>query len=455
MSTFMLSARHIAFDILKRVDSETQTLDHWLDEYREPIDRLNRPDRALVHALVYGALRWQGRLDWIIDQLAVKPGKKVDARVRIALRIGLFQLLHLERIPASAAVNTTVDLVKACGCSWAKGFVNSMLRIVSEKRRPLDFPDMHENPVLALSIKHAFPVWLIERWQKRYGIEQTDSICAAINAIPPITLRVNTIKVQRATLIEQIKDAAQDVAATSYSPEGIVLRSPKGPMAQWPSYENGFFQIQSEGSQLIAHMLDAQPGHGVWDACAGLGTKTAQIAQLLQNQGDILATDVSGSKLESLGKEMRRLGIDVVSSRKLDLAQPRAVEDMPLFDRILLDAPCSGLGVLQKNPDGKWRTNQNDLKRYKKVQATLIRNAAGRLKPSGILVYAVCSMEPEETTGVIKDFLQTHPDFAIYRPGVCAPAHTEPLMTSEGFLATQPHRHHLEGFFAAALVKHR
>ena len=174
MSTFMLSARHIAFDILKRVDSETQTLDHWLDEYREPIDRLNRPDRALVHALVYGALRWQGRLDWIIDQLAVKPGKKVDARVRIALRIGLFQLLHLERIPASAAVNTTVDLVKACGCSWAKGFVNSMLRIVSEKRRPLDFPDMHENPVLALSIKHAFPVWLIERWQKRYGIEQTD-----------------------------------------------------------------------------------------------------------------------------------------------------------------------------------------------------------------------------------------------------------------------------------------
>lgn len=449
----MTSARYLAFDILRQVSTGEHTLDYWLERRQNTIDRMNRADRALLHALVYGVLRWQGRMDWIVDQLAAKPGKKIDQRIRIILRLGLFQLLHLDRIPPSAAVNTSVELTKGCGCSWARGFVNSILRSASAKTMGFPLPRIEDDPVHAFGVRHSFPAWLIERWLERYGIEQTGALCKSINTIPPLTLRVNTLKADRETVIRQIRPLAREVTATRYSADGILLRSPDSPMNQWSAYKTGCFQVQSEGSQLVACMLDAKPGHSVWDACAGLGTKTAQIAQHLKNRGNIVATDLSQSKLNRLDAEMQRLGARIVTAKVLDASRVCATMEPDRFDRILLDAPCSGLGVLQKNPDGKWHLQPEDINRCARIQTAILDNAAACLKPCGILVYAVCSTEPEETTDIVRAFLQKHREFAIYRSETAPWADADTLRTPEGFLATQPHHHNLEGFFAAALIK--
>ncbi len=445
----MSSARHIAITILHQCDSGRYTLDHWLDRAAPQIERLDRQDRALLHALVYGVLRWQARLDWMIDQLAVRPDKKIDPLVRVVLRLGLFQILFLDRIPPSAAVNTAVEWVKQNRRSWATGFVNSLLRRAVRNDNPITWPDVDKNPAKAIAVAHAFPTWLIRRWLERWGAEQTGRLCQSINTIAPITLRTNTLKTTRQKLSDAIQGMGHHIEITPYSPEGLRLVSPQTPIAQWPTFQNGDFQVQDEAAQLVTHMLAPQPGQRIWDACAGLGSKTAHIAQLMNNRGQILATDHRETKLAQLRAEMRRLSIDIVKTCCLDLAKD--LHFPSAFDRILLDAPCSGLGVLQKNPDGKWRTQPTDLRKNAKRQLVFLEHAISHLAPDGILVYAVCSMEPEENHQIIDRFLQKHRDFGIYVARIDRVANAGNLLLTKGYLQTLPHHHQMDGFFAAAL----
>jgi 16S rRNA (cytosine967-C5)-methyltransferase len=447
----MSSARQIAFDLLRQNYDDRFPLDHWLDQAEPRLKGLSRADRALVHALVYGTLRWQGRLDFIIDHLADKPGK-IDPRVRIILRLALFQLQHMDRIPDSAAVHSAVELAKKNRLQWATGFINGLLR--QAIRRPaLPWPDAVTTPDLALSVNLSLPRWLAARWLERWSEEEVRRLCEAINAAPAITLRTNTLKTDRATLMRAIQEEAAHIQPTAYGPEGITLSALATPIPQWPSFQQGWFQVQDEAAQLVVHMLAPQPGETVWDACAGLGTKTAHIAQLMNNQGRLLASDRSDAKLNRLPDEMRRLGVTIATPHRLDLIAEDA-SDLPIFDRILVDAPCSGLGVLQKNPDGKWRGSTRELERYQDRQIALLARAALHLRPGGILVYAVCSFEPEENMAVVKAFLQNHPDFAIHHSGMRAAVDSQPaLLTPEGWLSTLPHRHRMDGFFAAAFFK--
>jgi len=447
----MSSARQIAFDLLRQNHDDRYPLDHWLDQAEPRLKGLSRPDRALVHALVYGTLRWQERLDFIIDQLADKPGK-IDPRARIILRLALFQLQHMDRIPASAAVHSAVELAKKNRLQWATGFINGLLRRAI--RHPaLAWPDAATTPDLALSVTLSFPRWLTARWLERWSEDEVRRLCEAINTVPAITLRTNTLKTDRATLMGAIQAEAADILPTAYAPEGITLSALATPIPQWPSFQQGWFQVQDEAAQLVVHMLAPQPGETVWDACAGLGTKTAHIAQLMNNQGRLLASDRSDAKLIRLSDEMRRLGVTIATPHRLDLIVGDA-SDLPIFDRILVDAPCSGLGVLQKNPDGKWRGSAQELERYQQRQIALLTRAALHLRPGGILVYAVCSFEPEENMAVVKAFLQNHPDFAIHHSGMRAAVDSQPaLLTPEGCLSTLPHRHRMDGFFAAAFFK--
>ena len=447
----MSSARQIAFDLLRQVQDGSYPLDHWLDQAEPLLKALSRADRALVHALVYGTLRWQGRLDFIIDHLADKPGK-IDPRARIILRLALFQLYHMDRIPESAAVHSAVELAKKNRMQWATGFVNGLLRRAA-KRPPLPWPDVTKTPDLALSVNFSFPRWLTARWLERWRPDEVQCLCEAINAVPAITLRTNTLKTDRTSLIAAIQEEAANIRPTAYAPEGITLSALASPIPQWPSFQHGWFQVQDEAAQLVVHMLAPQPGETIWDACAGLGTKTAHIAQLMNNQGRLLASDRSVAKLKRLGHEMQRLGVTIASTQKLDLIVEEP-SDLPVFDRILVDAPCSGLGVLQKNPDGKWRGSAHALGKYQHRQIALLARAALHLRPGGVLVYAVCSFEPEENGAVTKAFLQNHPDFAIHHCDMRAAAASQPaLLTPEGWLSTLPHRHRMDGFFAAAFTK--
>lgn len=448
----MKNARQVALDILDHLQRGDQPLDYWLEKAEPQIAELKRPDRALVHALVYGTLRWKGRLDFIIDQLAQKPAK-IDPLVRTILEMALFQLNHLDRIPDSAAVHTAVDLAKTNGRKWAAGFVNGLLRRSAAVPSPIRWPEEKEAPHELLSVEQALPYWLARRWIERYGLAQARLLGSAINTIPRVTLRTNTLKADRSDLMRRIEAEAQTVAATRYSPEGIQIASLARPLRQWPAYQDGWFQVQDEAAQLVSHLLAPVPGETVWDACAGLGTKTAHLAQLMNNQGVILASDVHPHRLAQLKDDMQRLGIAIVTPRIMDLTGISTDATLPEFDRILVDAPCSGLGVLQKNPDGKWRVSEADISRSAQRQTAILERMAPRLRPGGRLVYAVCSFEPEENEGVIEAFLQKHPEFAIDIPKIAGTVQANRFITPQGYSKTLPHLEGMDGFFAAVLIK--
>ena len=446
-----IQAREIAVSLLDQVRVGDATLDRVIAAAQSRIDPLSRPDRALVHALVYGVLRWQGRLDWVIDHLTSGSSSKMDPLVRIILRLGVYQIQYLDRIPTSAAVNTSVELTRLCRKKWAAGFVNAMLRGLVRRADQIPWPAREGDGQLYLAIRHAFPTWLIARWMRRWGFDATARLCQAINAIPAITLRTNSLKISRSALMRQIDAEAKGAQAAVHTPEGIHLTGLQRPLAYWPAYKSGFFQVQAEAAQLVGHLTAPRPGQRVWDACAGLGTKTAHLAQLMGNRGEIVATDVRTDKLHALRLEMARLSIDIVKTERVDLTNPSPKFKPQKFDRILVDAPCSGLGVLQRNPDGKWRVKEKHLHRNHHRQLALLSMAAEHLAPDGILVYAVCSLEPEEGENVVTCFLQKYREFGIYHAEKQAALKIEKLLvTSEGYLKTRPYPHGMDGFFAAA-----
>jgi 16S rRNA (cytosine967-C5)-methyltransferase len=449
----MPNARQIAAEILHDLDGGTHTLDTLLERNDPQIRQLQRSDRALAHALIFGVLRWQSRLDWRLGHLLRQPKKKLDPWVRIVLRMALFQLEHMDRIPDSAVVHTAVDLVKTNNRSWAAGFVNGVLRNALRRTKPLPMPDIDKDPVAGLAVQYAFPPWLVSRWIERWGIDSSRALCRAVNQIPAITIRSNTLKITRENLIESLQGEVKTISPTSRSPEGIRLVSPDRPIDQWTAYRQGWFQVQDEAAQIISHFLDPRPGMRIWDACSGLGTKTGHIAQLIKDQGRVLASDLDWVKLKKLSREMQRLGISSVTTRPVDLQSPEPVDDLPLFDRILIDAPCSGLGVLQKNPDGKWRITAADIDICAGRQLTMLSKAVKYLHPEGILVYAVCSVEPEENEWVARSFLQKHREFVIHLPEMTSVSDAQKVMTPEGFLQTLPHQHQMDGFFAAAFKR--
>lgn len=445
--------RRLAVEILHRVGQQRRTLDHWLQWADARHQELQPLDRAFIRSIVYGTLRWQSRLDWIIDHFAVRNAKTINPLVRTILRMGLFQLLCMDRIPVSAAVNTSVDLAKQLKRGWAAGFVNKLLRRAATESGDLPWPDMNSDPVKALAVHQAFPQWMISRWIRQRGIQQTQRLCRAFNSIAPTTLRTNTLKISRAELINAFETDNMTAQPTPYAPEGVVISNLQGTLFRQPAHYRGWFQVQDEAAQLVSHLLDPRPGQTVWDACAGLGTKTGHMAQLMKNQGRLFASDLHGHKLSALSAEMQRLGITVVQQRKLDLHQKDTYKELPGFDRILLDAPCSGMGVIRKNPDSKWSLTPETLFHHHRRQVDFLDSVSSALKPGGILVYSVCSMEPEETDRVVEDFLRNHPEFDIHSGSAGALGKFKALMTEENWLRTTPQDHDMDGFFAVALIK--
>jgi 16S rRNA (cytosine967-C5)-methyltransferase len=449
----MTQARHLALDVLQQIESHRQTLDHCLSMRSEDIDQLNRADRALLHHIVFGVMRWRSRLDWIINHALQKPNKKIDPTVHNILRIALYQLIYLDRIPQSAVVNTAVKLTKACGLDWASGFVNGLLRRVTREPERLDAIDLAADSMKSLALKYAFPEWLISRWHHRFGITETEALCRAMNTIPAITLRTNTLKVTRQILMKAIEDEVSSVLPSAHTPEGIRIHSPQRPIAHWDSYKQGLFQVQDEAAQLIAHMVDPRPGQTIWDACAGMGTKTSHLAQLMQNDGHIIASDRKASKLKQLDAEMQRLGISIVQSCTLDLIRSAEISELPRCDRVLVDAPCSGTGVLQKNPDGKWRLAPKDIQGYARNQIYLLDRTSEWVKPQGLLIYAVCSIDSEENEMVVQSFLEKHHEFCIHPPSMHRVSDPSSLTTPQGWFYTLPNRNQMDGFFATVLKR--
>jgi 16S rRNA (cytosine967-C5)-methyltransferase len=446
--------RQAAFKILMRCQKKTCTLDKSIDMAESQLKCLSRQDRNLCNAIVFGVLRQREYIDFIIKSFSKKPFATLEIPVLYILRIALFQILFLDRIPAFAAINTSIELAKKQTNKGAAGFINAVLRKAEQNYPTLALPDPEKNLLAHICNKHSYPGWLIKRWLTFYGAEKTLGLCRSINTIPPITLRVNTLKIKRKALGNLLETQDMGGGYTTESPDGIHISSPARPVTEIEGFSQGLFQIQDEAAQLVTYILDPKPGETILDACAGLGGKTCHIAQLMNNQGEVLAADLEAYKLDSLKAEAQRLGIVNIQVQQIDLLKATIKDFDGYFDRVLLDAPCSGLGVMRRNPDTKWKRTLKDVLRLSAQQKKMLNAAANLVKPGGILVYAVCSCEPEENEQVITAFLQKRKDYSLdttlEKTGLIS---NTTLKTFGHFFKTYPEGHCMDGFFAARLKR--
>ncbi len=449
----MVDARYSALKVLNTLERGKKTLDRILHELPQDEAYLSRRDRALLNAMVYGVLRWRGRLDHIIAYFSKMPMRKIQPVVLNILRLGLFQILFLDRVPDSAAVHTAVELTKQTHNYKAAGFVNALLRKAAAEHNRVMFDSFEQDPLAFLTTRQSVPQWLAKRWLKRLSAKTILALSESINTIPPITLRSNTLKMCRQDLMPHLAGEVEHLAATSYAPDGINIRNPNQRIQHLAAFKEGWFQVQDEAAQLVALLLNPQPGESVLDACAGLGGKTSHIAQLMLNRGTICAMDSNAAKLKQLNNEMQRLGIITVTTTCQDLLNPVEPFHHNRYDRVLLDAPCSGLGVVRRNPDIKWHASLARVERQASIQKQILKNMAMLVKPKGILVYAVCSTEFEENEAVIEDFLKNQPDFVIDKRWGALPEDIRPAIKSNTGFTTLAFIEQMDGFYLARLKR--
>ncbi|HWG97162.1 MAG TPA: 16S rRNA (cytosine(967)-C(5))-methyltransferase RsmB [Nitrospira sp.] len=457
------SSRAVALSILLLSRRTDDAVDELIEQQTTSVSQLR--DRSLVMELVYGVLRRQETIDWRLDAVLSKPLHRLPVVVQVLLRLGAYQLLFLDRIPASAAVNETVRLtksyVKQLRRDWS-GLVNGVLRNLIRVPTP-SFPDPAVYPARSLSVRYGIPEWLTERWLDRMGLEQAESACRAGGTIPSVTLRVNSNRLTREEFLQRLRQAGVTTYPTVVSSVGVVLEKSQD-VTSLPGFQTGDFYVEDEAAQLIPPILDPQPGETVLDACAAPGGKTTHLAELMGDRGTIYAVDRRAPRLDLLQQNCRRLGIENILPIVGDVRKPsewsRVVarglnlrEGSLLFDRILVDAPCSGIGVLRRHPEAKWRKDSSAFARHQKLQAEILTSVAPSLRPGGVLVYSTCSTETEETEGVVRRFCETYPGWMRESVAPWLPTTALPFVTIYGALSTMGNECGMDGFYAARLRK--
>ncbi len=405
------------------------------------------PDRGLVTELVYGSVRRQRTLDALIDQLGKKKAHQQPPEFRTILHIGLYQLRYQERIPASAAVNTTVELAKENGFKGLAGVVNGLLRQYERLAASADPLQLPMEPIERLGVLYSFPDWMIQMWVEQLGIEETEQLCEWLNQSPSIDLRVNP----RRTSIEEVEAAMQvagvEVRRVPPLPQALRVVGGTGTIQKLPGFNEGWWTVQDSSAQLVSHLLDPQVGDVVIDACAAPGGKTTHIAELMGDEGRIWACDRAVSRLRKLRENAQRLqlrSIQICTGDSRNFSQ-----FTNSADRVLLDAPCSGLGTLHRRPDIRWRVTPATVQELSVLQRELLERASTWVKPGGTLVYATCTLHPQENEDVIQPFLDHHSCWKIEPPPLDSPFSA--FGTPQGWIKVWPHRYQMDGFFMARL----
>jgi 16S rRNA (cytosine967-C5)-methyltransferase len=387
----------------------------------------------------------------VIRQFSKIPFEKIELETTNILRLGLYQILFLSRTPASAAVNESVELAKQTRGRGGAGFVNGVLRSSIRQRDEIHYPDIAGDPALHISIAQSHPLWLVRSWVNEVGVEEALRICTFNNQIPSLTLRANTLKVDRGDLIEKLREEGLKPDPTTYSEEGVVLQDPP-PTSELPFLKEGLYVIQDEASQLVTSILDPRPGERVLDACAAPGGKTTYMAQRMENKGEIYALDFSNEKLDLIQEICQRLGIKIVKVLRADAAASLPLSKSLVFGRVLADVPCSGFGTLRRNPDLKWRKGEKDIKRLSELQFSILSNLSAYVEKRGVLIYSTCTVFHEENEDVVKRFLEGHPGFQLDRMDKVLPEKCDRFIHN-GYFKTFPAQNGMDGFFVARLKK--
>ena len=403
-------------------------------------------DSAFILELVYGVLRNRSWLDWTLDRFSANPVATTDIGTRNILRLGAYQLLLLDKVPVSAAVNTSTELAKEHGRK--SGYVNGLLRNLERNRNTLPRPAFDE-PVRQLSVQYSHPEWLVRRWVGRFGQERTEKLLTACNRPAPLVIRTSILRTTRDELRQALVAEGAEVRETPYSSAGLELLTSPG-LTNLAAFREGRFLVQDEAAQLVGMMVAPVQGDSVLDACAAPGGKATHLAELMGDRGSVIALDSDPGRLHRVAENSTRLGTTIVRPVVGDAAIYRDT----LFDKVLVDAPCSGLGVLRRHPDGRWAKSEKIIAERHTVQRTILANCASLVKPGGALIYATCTTEPEENEDIINDFIASkRGEFLIDdpRPYLPPPAHS--LVGPDGYFRTFPDEPALDGFFGARLVR--
>jgi len=444
-------ARRLAAEVLLRVEQGGAFANLALDGALRSAGVLEPREAALCTELTYGTLRWQLELDRAIAAHSARPPAELDAPLRAALRIAAFELLHHPRVPARAAVDQGVELVRELGLARAAGYANAVLRRLSETRAPPPAPSKEADPIGHIAATTAHPRWLIERWARWLGADEAEKLAAANQRQAAAVVRAARRRATREQVQEALRKSGIESEPGRYSPDALVLAPGAPPALDIDGHEQGLFQAQDEAAQLVSLYAAPPAGASVLDACAAPGGKACHLAEL--GAGSVLAVDLHARKARNIEEAASRLGLAEVRALAGDATLPLPGEGP--FDLALVDAPCSGLGTLRRHPEVKLRRTPDDVDRVAALQARLLAQVSRSVKPGGLLVYAVCTLTPEESDEQVERFLAANPDFHPERPppGWALPAADADCLDEQGRLRMFPHRTGTDGFFAVRLRK--
>jgi len=427
--------------------------ERYLEKAFKEMPHLNERDRAFTLHMVQGVLRWQIRLDWVVKETVRFPFGKIQPPILNILRLALYQIFFMDRVPDSAAVNEAVKQAKVFGYNHVKGFVNGILRNICRHKGRITFPDRDSDRARYLSLVYSYPIWLVRKWTMEMGAEEAERLLDAGNRLPNLVIRTNTLKTERGRLIEILNDEGVNAIPLPYSPEGIAFDGFKGTVNRLKAFREGLFQVQGEAAQICSHLALPQPGESVLDLCAGLGGKSTHLAALMGDRGLILALDRNHFRLTNLLKSSMRLGIGSLYPVVADATAPVSSFLRHTFDSILIDGPCSGLGVISRHPDTKLAKGEGDIKRLALLQSRMLNRAVPLLKTGGRMLYVTCTISREENEGVVESFLKGNSEMAPMNLKDYCPEWGLDLIDDNGFFKAFPHVHGMEGFFGALFRK--
>ncbi|HZD59530.1 MAG TPA: 16S rRNA (cytosine(967)-C(5))-methyltransferase RsmB [Anaerolineae bacterium] len=440
------TSREVALEVIHRVH-KTGSYANLLLPKKLQESELDRRDRAFVTELTYGTLRAKGTLDWIIKRYSKQKLEKIPDLVLDLIRMSTYQIVYMD-VPDHAAVNEAVVLAKKYFHPGISKFVNGLLRTIAREKEHLPWPDREKDPLKYISLMYFHPLWMVKMWVEEFGIKDTEALCEANNRIPRLTIRVNILKVAPENLSDALRQGGWEVEPGKYLREALAIRG-AGDISKLPQFKGGYFYVQDESSMMISHVVDPQPGETVLDAAASPGGKSTHMAELMQNKGQIIAVDANPNRVNLMKQNIERMGASIVLALKADATKLKPVIKKPV-DRVLLDAPCSGLGVLSRRPDARWTKKPEQIEELSRLQTDMLLSVAEFVVPGGVLVYSVCTLTRQETRLVVERFLRVREDFYIedISPYLPEALHAD---VRDGMIQLLPHKHGIDGLFMAKL----
>jgi len=442
-------ARETALKILYEINEKGAYSNIALNKYLSSHE-LSERDRAFITELVYGVVKWKLTLDRTVAACSDIKMERLSPWIKNILRIGTYQLLFLTKVPPSAAVNESVKLARRYGHNASAGYVNAVLRNIAGGGGKDIVPDRAVDPVGYLSVRYSYPKWIADKFMELFGEEFAESLLEAGNRVPDLTVRANTLKTSAEGLVNALKNEGVEASPGRYVSDAVIIKSQVS-VTRLKAFRNGLFQVQDESSMLPAAVLAPQPGEKVLDACSAPGGKATHMAQMMQNKGLITAMDIHEHKLKLIEDAAGRLGTDIIRTELHDAAIP-VPQHEGAYDRVLLDAPCSGLGIIRRKPDIKWARENRDIGSITGLQRRLIDSVSKAVKPGGVMVYSTCTLLPEENECIVRDFLNNNDEFyedditAYLPPGLAKHARG-------GMIQAYPNRDGIDGFFVARLAR--